>query len=97
MFSLLYLLHVQAFKLGMYGEGYMWLIPGWYNKDWYKEEPDSGIDCTVGEISLFIESTMYISTQERLLGKEDTVTVAGIVSCFNFPIFFLLPIKRKEN
>ncbi|PIK62322.1 hypothetical protein BSL78_00753 [Apostichopus japonicus] len=68
----------EAFKLGMYGEGYMWLIPGWYNKDWYKEEPDSGIDCTVGEISLFIESTMYISTQERLLGKEDTVTVAGI-------------------
>lgn len=61
----------------------MWLIPGWYQKGWYLEE-DSRVDCTIEELALVVESSMYIATQQRFFGKEDTVTVAGIVSyCFD--------------
>ncbi|KAJ8044809.1 Gamma-aminobutyric acid type B receptor subunit 1 [Holothuria leucospilota] len=68
----------EAFKLGMYGEGYVWFIPGWYVRDWYKED-DKDIDCTVAEMTYVVESSKYIGIQEKVLGERDIVTVAGIV------------------
>ena len=65
----------------MYGKGYAWLIPGWYPHNWYAEEDDD-VDCTVDELINVVESSMYISTQERLLGQRDAMTVAGIVRQF---------------
>lgn len=62
----------------MYGEGYVWFIPGWYVRGWYKEV-DKDIDCTVDEMTYVVESSKYIGIQEKVLGERDTVTVAGIV------------------
>ena len=27
----------QAYKEGLYGSKYVWLIVGWYNEDWWKK------------------------------------------------------------
>ncbi|KAJ8044805.1 Gamma-aminobutyric acid type B receptor subunit 1 [Holothuria leucospilota] len=67
----------EVYKLGMYGEGYSWLIPGWYPLNWYTVKDDD-LDCTINELIEVVESSMYIGTQERLLGERDAMTVAGI-------------------
>lgn len=28
----------QAYKEGLYGSKYVWLIVGWYNEDWWKKQ-----------------------------------------------------------
>ncbi|KAJ8044815.1 Gamma-aminobutyric acid type B receptor subunit 1 [Holothuria leucospilota] len=67
----------EAYKHGMYGEGYVWLLLGEYISDWYKEEDDT-LSCTKEELLEAVESSMYIGNQAPVLGKEDTVTIAGI-------------------
>lgn len=64
----------------MYGEGYVWLLLGEYKEDWYKEELDEALSCTKEELAEAVETSMYIGSQGPVLGKEDTITVAGIVS-----------------
>ncbi|KAJ8044803.1 Gamma-aminobutyric acid type B receptor subunit 1 [Holothuria leucospilota] len=67
----------EAYKQGLYGEGYVWLVVGWYNADWHLQ--DNGIlDCSLEEMKEVVESSMYISTQARLLGDEDVMTIAGV-------------------
>ncbi|KAJ8044813.1 Gamma-aminobutyric acid type B receptor subunit 1 [Holothuria leucospilota] len=67
----------KIYKLGMYGKGYIWFLPGWYGKGWYKVVED-GQDCTVDEMIHTLESSNYISIQERVLADAETMTVAGI-------------------
>ncbi|KAJ8044810.1 Gamma-aminobutyric acid type B receptor subunit 1 [Holothuria leucospilota] len=69
---------IRIHKLEMHGKGYIWFLPGWYGKDWYKAVED-GEDCTVDEITQILESSNYIAIQERVLADVETMTVAGIV------------------
>lgn len=68
----------QAYKLKMYGPGYFWFLTGWYNDRWYLEE-DETIDCTREQMAETVESSLYIGTQARLLGKANSTTISGIV------------------
>ncbi|PIK62327.1 hypothetical protein BSL78_00758 [Apostichopus japonicus] len=61
----------------MFGAGYFWLLVGWYNSNWYTEE-NGALECTTEQMAEAVESSMYISTQARLLGGENVTTVSGI-------------------
>ncbi|XP_077992223.1 gamma-aminobutyric acid type B receptor subunit 2-like [Glandiceps talaboti] len=37
-----------AYKQGMYGPRYVYIIPGWYYKNWWRESPT---DCTIDEMN----------------------------------------------
>ncbi|XP_071833141.1 gamma-aminobutyric acid type B receptor subunit 1-like isoform X3 [Apostichopus japonicus] len=67
----------EAYKQNMFGAGYFWLLVGWYNSNWYTEE-NGALECTTEQMAEAVESSMYISTQARLLGGENVTTISGI-------------------
>ena len=62
--------------------GNVWLTLGWYSTNWWKAKDDN-IDCTVEQMSEFVENSYYIGTEtqhlEDLLASEKR-TIANIVS-----------------
>nr|XP_006819249.1 PREDICTED: uncharacterized protein LOC100371470 [Saccoglossus kowalevskii] len=66
----------QAYKEGMYGAKYVWIITGWYSSDWWKQEdPDSPIDCTLQEMEAAISG--YFTTDALPLSLSDSPGVSN--------------------
>nr|XP_006812189.1 PREDICTED: gamma-aminobutyric acid type B receptor subunit 1-like [Saccoglossus kowalevskii] len=69
------LLFCEAYKQGLYGQKYVYLLPGWYTDGWWIVS-DHNIDCTVDQMKEAIEG--YISVESLLLSRDDDVTVSGL-------------------
>ena len=67
----------QAYQQGITGEGYLWMLIGWYNDKWW-EKDDPEVKCTSTELREAIRG--YISLESLTLGDPSVVTVANIVS-----------------
>ena len=70
-------LYLQAYKQGITGKDYVWMLIGWYNHEWWEKE-DEHIDCSPEEMREAVKG--YISVESLQLGDPDVVTVANIVS-----------------
>ena len=73
----------------MTGPDYVWMIIGWYRKDWWRDE-DPNVRCTVQEMRLAVEGTQYFSTESLQLSTSEKPTVAGIVR--NVGVWFILGV-----
>nr|XP_006819246.1 PREDICTED: gamma-aminobutyric acid type B receptor subunit 1-like [Saccoglossus kowalevskii] len=67
-------LFCEAYRQGMYGATYAWLIPGWYSDDWWKTE-DSHINCTLDEMKKVLESV--IETVQDSKGPDNVTNING--------------------
>ncbi|XP_038071683.1 uncharacterized protein LOC119740441 [Patiria miniata] len=67
----------EAYKLGMTGPDYVWMIIGWYRENWWMDE-DPNIRCTVQEMNLAVEGAQYLSTESLQLSTSTEPTIAGI-------------------
>jgi len=66
----------QAFHAGMYGARYAWLIPGWFNKNWWKIRlKNESIACTEDEMNKAVKG--YIACDNLKISPDNTVTVSG--------------------
>ena len=70
----------QAHKLGMTGNGYVWLLVGWYNHQWWEAYDESNSECSVEETKEAVESSFYIATETTHLSTKQGPTIAHIVS-----------------
>ena len=70
---------IQGFKLGMTGEGYAWLILGWYAVGWHLD-PDEDIDCTQDEMKQAVEGASYIGIESLHIGISKDPLISNIVS-----------------
>ncbi|XP_072030203.1 gamma-aminobutyric acid type B receptor subunit 1-like [Amphiura filiformis] len=69
----------EAYKEGMTGKGYVWLMMGWYkHKFWETPGEDEVIDCTLEEMRQAVEG--FIGTEGTLLNDPTTVTIANMTS-----------------
>ncbi|XP_077989812.1 gamma-aminobutyric acid type B receptor subunit 1-like [Glandiceps talaboti] len=51
----------QAYKEGMYGAKYVWIITGWYSSEWWREEDQDGShDCTLEQLEVAVSG--YFTT-----------------------------------
>lgn len=63
---IVYILHLQAAnsdpKPEYYYPGYVWIIPGWYRDNWWREEvaEDSETPCSNLDLEQFILNTLSI-------------------------------------
>ncbi|XP_070535303.1 gamma-aminobutyric acid type B receptor subunit 1-like [Ptychodera flava] len=48
---------IKAYKLGMYGKNYAWMIPGWWTPDGWRQR-DETINCTADEMGKVVESAI---------------------------------------
>ena len=68
----------QAYKQGMTGKGYVWILMGWYSHKFW-EEGDDSIDCTVEEMRHAVHG--FIGTETIILNDDpDIATIGNIVS-----------------
>ena len=45
---------MQAYKIGLYGRQIVWILPGFYDIEWWKT-PDDSIDCTPDQLGYAVE------------------------------------------
>ncbi|XP_048589159.1 gamma-aminobutyric acid type B receptor subunit 2 isoform X1 [Nematostella vectensis] len=59
----------QAFKSGLYGARYVWLLIGTYSYRWWAV-PDNGVDCTVQEMQAAVAYS-FIFNNQIFLGEDE--------------------------
>lgn len=66
----------------MYGPQYVWMMPGFYQRDWFvKVLNESQVNCTSNQIQEVIEG--YVAFKNELLPVSDEKPLAGYVSMIN--------------
>ncbi|XP_033640526.1 gamma-aminobutyric acid type B receptor subunit 1-like isoform X2 [Asterias rubens] len=68
----------QAYKEGMYGEKYVWIITGWYSYQWWllKDSEGNVHDCTPDQMSEAVNG--YFTTDALPLSLAEEPGIAGI-------------------
>ncbi|XP_072048874.1 gamma-aminobutyric acid type B receptor subunit 1-like [Amphiura filiformis] len=66
----------EAYKLGMYGPRYVWMIESWNSDHWWRNT--NGINCTEDEMVAVTE--YYVGTVFLDVRPDDTVTISGLTS-----------------
>ncbi|XP_042145188.1 gamma-aminobutyric acid type B receptor subunit 2 [Ixodes scapularis] len=65
----------QAFKMGMYGRKYQWIIVAMYRERWW-EAPQADVSCQPSQMTEAIEG--YIGTDLLPLSTSENITVSGL-------------------
>ena len=85
---------MKAYKQNITGEGYVWLMVGWYREGWYLEEnfvkEDLLLSCTRDQMKAAVEGSLYISTETLNFRPDNEKIVSGLVMIF-FAFLFFLP------
>ncbi|XP_031551281.1 gamma-aminobutyric acid type B receptor subunit 2-like [Actinia tenebrosa] len=69
----------EAYKQGLYGERYVWIIIGWYPEQWWQRRlKEEGIACIVDEMKQAVNG--YLSTDYVKLNEDDTTAGKATVS-----------------
>ena len=68
----------KAFKEGMYGEHYVWILLDWYdNKQWWLIN-DNQVDCTPEQMDKAVKG--YFSIESARIVSSNAPTLSGLVS-----------------
>lgn len=73
----------EAFKQGMYGKRYVWIIIGWYDDSWWERDLETeGVSCDVREMRMAVDG--YLATDHMNLNEDDVtskeMTVSGLTA-----------------
>ncbi|KAK7491340.1 hypothetical protein BaRGS_00017441, partial [Batillaria attramentaria] len=64
----------EAYKIGLYGRGVVWILNGWYGAEWWKED-DPSIDCTPEQLAEALEG--YFGAAVNFLNPYPERSVSG--------------------
>lgn len=68
----------EAYKKGMYGSKFQWLIVGMYEDEWWLKSDWLQFDCTPSQIQTALIGVMVMDIQA--LASREEITVSGRVS-----------------
>ncbi|PAA88021.1 hypothetical protein BOX15_Mlig008707g2 [Macrostomum lignano] len=69
----------QAYKQGLFGPRYQWLLIGWYSDDWYLKWPAAErVNCTPDEMSMAAD--LHLTTESMTWNELDQPTYSGITA-----------------
>ncbi|XP_072015076.1 gamma-aminobutyric acid type B receptor subunit 1-like [Amphiura filiformis] len=69
----------RAYHEGMYGSKYVWIIEGFYQRDWWKIRDENSMNCTVEEMRKATEGYFSIHV-DALPEGDETKRVSGLSS-----------------
>ena len=74
---------IEAYKQGMTGEKYVWMMLGYYSHAWYMSEEyiaaDSHLNCTADELKKAVEESIFIATESIFVSTSEGAVVSGKV------------------
>ncbi|XP_071854123.1 gamma-aminobutyric acid type B receptor subunit 1-like isoform X2 [Apostichopus japonicus] len=53
----------EAYKQGLYGKGYVWVIIGWFSANWWRDTSD--VNCTIDEMKEAVEGYFSVDGDPR--------------------------------
>lgn len=68
---------VKAYKLGMYGADYAWILQETFENNRWWESAD-GCDCTLKNLHTAVESVLIVSSYNNIVGEEEK-SISGLV------------------
>lgn len=69
----------QAYKQGLYGKRYVWIIIGWYEDNWWEMKLDEEhITCSAREMGEAVKG--YLATDHMNLNEDDVTSKKKTVS-----------------
>ncbi|XP_072171308.1 gamma-aminobutyric acid type B receptor subunit 2-like [Diadema setosum] len=70
----------EAYRRGMYGAKYVWLLVGWYSHHWWlvEDDDDDAVDCTPEELTEAVEG--YFAVDSLDVNIDDRPSVSGLTS-----------------
>ncbi|XP_072047142.1 gamma-aminobutyric acid type B receptor subunit 1-like [Amphiura filiformis] len=69
----------EAIKLNMTGDGYVWMLVGWYLNKWW--EIDFGqLDCTTEELTNAVGNSYYFGLRSQGLSSSDDITIGNMTA-----------------
>eukprot|EP00057_Strongylocentrotus_purpuratus_P002782 XP_003725244.1 PREDICTED: gamma-aminobutyric acid type B receptor subunit 1 [Strongylocentrotus purpuratus] len=84
----------EAYKRGLYGAKYVWLLVGWYMRDWWLVEDDR-IDCTPEELTEAVEG--YFAVDSMDTNVDDRMSVSGLAEALPTEPTHLLIERDKDD
>ncbi|XP_038054948.1 gamma-aminobutyric acid type B receptor subunit 2-like [Patiria miniata] len=66
----------EAYKIDMYGSKYVWILPGWFQREWWRAEMDT--DCTAEELARVVEG--YFSIESLDINIDNRSSISGLTS-----------------
>ena len=69
---------MQAYQRGLYGPNYVWLVFGWYDKEWWRKD-DGAVSCTIDNMDTVIDHALTIQ-QLPVTSDADERAVGDMVS-----------------
>ncbi|XP_033632295.1 gamma-aminobutyric acid type B receptor subunit 2-like [Asterias rubens] len=66
----------QAYKSEMYGSKYVWLLPGWFQREWWRAEDDT--DCTADELAKTVAG--YFAIDSLDINIDNRSSISGLTS-----------------
>ncbi|XP_046570868.1 gamma-aminobutyric acid type B receptor subunit 1-like [Haliotis rubra] len=83
----------QAFRVGLYGRKVVWLLPGWFQPDWYTIYDDTA-NCTAQDILQVIDNAF--SLDNIYYNPNDDVAISNMTSA-QFRSRFTDLLNRTKN
>ncbi len=80
---------IKAYKLGMHGPKYVWILVGWYSEDWWMEARNF-TDCSPQNILTAAEG--YIATGIVYINPRNDVALSGVT-----PMTFLAEYRERTH
>ncbi|XP_070576464.1 gamma-aminobutyric acid type B receptor subunit 2-like [Ptychodera flava] len=88
-------LFCEAYKQGMTGPDYVWMLIGWWQKSWWELEDDT-IDCPRDQLNQVVKQSLYISMESLPLSPSEEETIAGYTAA-EFLEMYLQRMQWPEN
>lgn len=84
----------QAYLQELYGEHYVWLLPGYFPDRWWRNLPNDS-DCTADQLEKVIMG--YIATEILPISSSEDVSISGFVSIWiNSAYWWYLPTLKED-
>lgn len=72
----------EAYARGMYGDNYVWILPGYHNDRWWSERRQlqhrANSNCTIEQLEQALDGH-FIMQFAHVRNDIDTITVSGVV------------------
>ena len=93
---------IQAYRKGLYGKYYRWIVFGWYDSEWWREtDLVDTFDCSIDEMDAVIEGSIAIQ-QYPINEAVNKPVIGNIVSTFILAywimnIFYIIYVNLHKN
>lgn len=81
----------QAYKQGMYGPRYVWILVGSYKRQWWRDGRGDDVECSQNQLAVAVEGAFTIFDFNGLLEENKSINnLVRLLAVSNFNIYIYI-------